>query len=582
MAEEPQEERKYCRKLPCVNHPTVAAVARCEICGNAICKTCIGQYGGAFICSSECWTQRMLKESQSIFSKAGRRLRMKSALSTLAGFAAVVCLCAGALVYIIYPSLTRTSGEKVWDIACSPSVRRYSISGPANAILFFKDDDTVEVVDLVSGEMKWATRIPEGHDEYEAAAIDIHRALLYHENKLVFVRSDRTRPVWQFALSQPHLTAGPIFGNETFFLASSSRKKGSNVEPLLNKRGTTGGNLEEEKTQITDICAVEAASGAELWRRSFDDVVSDALVIHADTLYALALLPEPSPALVDADDGELPKQERRGDSSLISLFALNAATGIEQWKIDLQGNYVFAPAPAAEGLIVVTGDFVYLVSLTGAILWEYPLEEQVVLALRMFEDLLFICTGDGLLACIDISSGRRKWMVDVGVEARCISAASPNVYICGRKLHAGSVAPEKNTSSQPAALRAAAGAVATPSDVENSLLGVDMQTGEKTAGKTVKGRFRLLEGLLYCLSVVEPEQAQDSAGESRGESESFSVLCAYSCLKGEKLWEAYVDGAASNVVLTDAMAVVEIPPEPERADGSNQSGAGRLLGFAMR
>jgi outer membrane protein assembly factor BamB len=563
VTEEQHEQKKFHRKLPCSNHPFVAAVARCEICGKLICRSCIGYYGGEYICSSACWSTRLMKESNEIIHRQGRRRRREILAFAIAGFVGFACAAWIISIFFLYPVFVNRAGTRIWTIAYTPSCFGFAMGGPSDGAFFLlHGDGLLQAVDLFSGKERWSARLPGRHEHCKAVAVDADRVSIHFSNKIVLMRSDRTKPVWEYTSQQPHLSAGPVYANETFFCASSSKETSSNV-------GSEAG-----KEQITDVAAVEASTGSQLWNVSLQGFFADAILTDAHTLYVLGQASgSVRPIASDSLQVSSHVLQNENDSASVShLFALNAVTGEVKWQAVLEGQYARGPFVRPEGIVIATRDFIYLVSRAGEIIWRYPLAEQVVCNIALSDRLLFVQTEDGMLACIDGASGRRKWMCKAGLKADRLLVEPPNIYLCGDKL--GSCSTE--IPSNELSLKGKAPADASP---EKTFYGIDIESGRRYFSRTIPGKSAFSHGVLYSLSTIG-ENPNNSLSVKPGKSGLVSALCAYRCLTGEKTWEIPFEGTACDLVMANDIAIIKVQKEAE-PDTSN-SGAVQLLGIRIK
>lgn len=586
MTENQQDQaKKFRRKLPCVNHPRVAAVAYCAICGNPICKTCIGFHGGSYICSSECWTNKITRESKEIFDRGARSKKWKARLSAFAGAAGILFLFVGAFLFV-HPKITNHMGEKQWELTYAPSCFAFTVKPSANTLVLLRNDGALEAIDAPTGRKIWTARLPEGHEGCKATIIDRNRSIVYYADKVLLCRADRTVPVWEYTLPQVHLSAPPVFLNEVIFLASSSAMSGTEAPLGLQETASNFGmGLKDDRRQISDISAVEISSGAELWKMRLKDVSVEAFLVDGNTVYVLGFEfapPDTGPERKAKSGGAVSDKEGENPEIVSRLFALSSATGRLKWEMELKGRCLLAPVPHPDGIIIPTWDSIHCISSTGTVRWRHPFVGQVILSVDCSADSVFVLTGDGFLTCIDSASGRRTWMAEVGMRAGCIHPAPPNIYICGTK--------QKSAATVPAATRqrfeSMENAVAKSDsnmDAEKTLCVLNVESGERSLAKMIGGRIQFRDSTLYSIRCLDTRQDQESAGVMDEGIRPTSILCAYDCLTGEKTWEALLNGKARELALTDSMAVVKVVPGAGQNDGgSDVESAVRLAAFSLR
>jgi outer membrane protein assembly factor BamB len=561
VTEEPREQKPFRRKLPCSNHPFVVAVAYCEICGKPICRSCLGYYKGNRICSAGCWTSMMLKESAEIFGKPRRRKRWGKLALAAAGFAAFVCIAWIFSVFMLRPALVDRAGTRSWTITYTPSCFGFTIGNPSDGVFFLLNDTgLLQALDLFSGKERWSAQLRGKHKQCKAIAVDADRVGVYFSNKIVLMRSDRTKPVWEYVLQQPFLSAEPMYANETFFCASSSKASSSDD---LSEAG---------KEDIAHLVAIEASTGSQLWDVSIQGLFANAIFVDEHTLYVLGRVNDNvHPSAGDSFHVFSFSLQNENDSASAShLFALNAATGQFKWQAVLEGQYSRTPFVRPEGIIITTREFIYLVSRAGEVAWRYPLAEQVVCNIAFSDKLLFVQTEDGMLACIDAASGRRKWMCKVGLKADRLSVEPPNVYLCGDSCGGYSSIIGENE------LPAKAAADANP---EKTFYGIDIKSGRRYVSRTIPGKSTFSHGILYSISALG-EIPGSSYSNATDESDLLSALCAYRCLSGEKTWEVPFEGSACDLVMANDIAIIKV--QKKTVSGEFNSGAVQLIGIRIK
>jgi len=186
--------------------------------------------------------------------------------------------------------------------------------------------------------------------------------------------------------------------------------------------GSTGG----------DVIAMDAESGAEIWRKPFEVSSSGGLgCAPAEVSVPLYGTPVVLGELlyVAGFDGK--------------VYAINTASGAERWIYPRQGNlHSFVGGLAVnEGSLYIgsIGGVIYaLEAETGDLIWQLETGGQIWATPTIDGDTLFIGTFDKKLYAIDINSGSEKWQQPFETQGPIISTPVVNngiVYISSFDRH---------------------------------------------------------------------------------------------------------------------------------------------------
>lgn len=160
--------------------------------------------------------------------------------------------------------------------------------------------------------------------------------------------------------------------------------------------------------------SLDAATGRERWRAPLDGGLPGTPVIVAETVHLVA--------------GDGSWEIGQGD---VRIVAFDTASGAVRWSETLSTSRPPVPAPAADS------DRVYLANVgsdghvraldldTGAEVWRFVAPFAVVASPTLVDDILYLTSLDGRLYALDAGTGRPRWDVGIGREAKLL--ASPVV-----------------------------------------------------------------------------------------------------------------------------------------------------------
>jgi outer membrane protein assembly factor BamB len=100
-----------------------------------------------------------------------------------------------------------------------------------------------------------------------------------------------------------------------------------------------------------------------------------------------------------------------------AVYALDAKSGKEVWKVDLAGAVVSAPALGEDGTLYVSslGKSVYAIDAErGSILWRYDTSDGVWASPTLHEGVIYVGDASGNFYAIDAARGQGLWQLDLG------------------------------------------------------------------------------------------------------------------------------------------------------------------------
>ncbi|MBI5118631.1 PQQ-binding-like beta-propeller repeat protein [Candidatus Poribacteria bacterium] len=606
------------RKLPCVNHPKTPAAARCQVCGNPICSQCLTSYEGAQICSSQCWNARVTSESATAATEEKARRRKKEKVAdravTIVLLSAFIIIVAVAGIFA-YVKLSNHAGEKIWEYSDSAGYLSFSIQPDSNT-LFLLSRDKLEAIHSLTGRSTWSVKLPERVSSPRIFIIDDDRCLLSLKNKVLLCGSAQATPMWVYSAPQPFMSARPVFFDNRLYSASSAggyptfysgedsdyfdrdyyyleedfdSEEGEDLSVSWRKRSQ--GQDKEEKKAST-VSSVDMTSGAQLWKTELEDRRVGGLMADKDYVYVVAYDFDDdlrSRYRLQAEDTKSGAEQQAGSDEQVGsaqLWALNAATGKAEWKLEGGGGFVIPPMMSGEGIVFSTEKNIYLISASGQIKWTYPIPDKLISSFQPYTDKLFVSTSDGFLFCLDLATGQKKWMTEIGDDPGRIVVSPPLLYVSGlarREEVERKVIPTKRWQGSEDLLKKAL----KPSGptYEKILLGIDIESGQtRVSIPKITGNFAHGGGVLYALRYFEWMQFLDASADPTQLSKTVSNLGAYDALSGEKIWETAIEGYASNLSLgKNAVFITARFQEVSlAADQGNKIIPTRLIGISLQ
>lgn len=122
------------------------------------------------------------------------------------------------------------------------------------------------------------------------------------------------------------------------------------------------------------------------------------------------------------------------------LFAIDAATGKEKWRLELETGFVASAAYIDK--VIYIGDYDGLLraleATTGKEIWTFKAEMQIDASPTAYHDNLLVTSEDGTLYCVKRANGELIWKYETGDQLRCgASLAGNRTYLggCDGKLH---------------------------------------------------------------------------------------------------------------------------------------------------
>lgn len=156
---------------------------------------------------------------------------------------------------------------------------------------------------------------------------------------------------------------------------------GGNVQPVVANGRVVVGTLDGM------VAALDADTGAELWRVQTGGAILGTAAIAADTVF------------IGSQDG--------------LIYALNAATGAEQWAYATEGGIWAAPLIVDDIVTIGSrdGTFYALDAKSGTIRWTFATGAPITMsaAYSESEHLIFIGAENSRAFALDVRSGTLRW-----------------------------------------------------------------------------------------------------------------------------------------------------------------------------
>lgn len=188
--------------------------------------------------------------------------------------------------------------------------------------------------------------------------------------------------------------------------AGSTRRETLKTVGTVGLAGLTG-------TGVASVSSAHGSRGNEFERSTADSVAPGETIWQFEVEAAPDYGISSSPTVVD---GTVVFGTDGGN-----VYALDAATGSQQWSYDLIGS-TSASAAIYDGTVFIVnsgGDFVALDLQTGQKQWEFNgdaayLDNQLMSSPLLSEGTLYVGMGDGNLYALDADSGEMEWTFQTG------------------------------------------------------------------------------------------------------------------------------------------------------------------------
>lgn len=310
--------------------------------------------------------------------------------------------------------LDANSGNLVWKyktggpIPCSPA-----ISNPT--VYFLSYDGTCYALNAGNGKVRWTFKT-DGEKKFSARGI--------HGNE---PRDMMMEDNWDTYLSSPSISEGLLYiGSGSGYCYALETGTGK----LKWKFRTNGvahsspavafGNVYIGSWD-TYLYALDKKTGAEKWK----------FKTGIDTIYHNQTGIQSSPLI---DDSTLYFGCR--DSR---LYALNAVTGELRWKKFNRGSWVIvSPVVYGDKLIYLTSDsrkVIALNKLTGDSIYQSDVKAYIFSSPAIADETLYFGGFNGIIAAIDVNSGRKKWGYEVdGSKQDMYQLLNPDSSLNDRKV----------------------------------------------------------------------------------------------------------------------------------------------------
>lgn len=207
----------------------------------------------------------------------------------------------------------------------------------------------------------------------------------------------------------------------------------------------------------SELLALDAGNGTELWSRSVDPIPGVAPAVEANTSFTIETSGEATAVSARrlATGEQLWRQQLGGEPGTSpavvngtvyvglgsTMYALDAATGTVAWTHEGDGAFVASPAIADGGLFTVSlsepgrGDVVYgLDASSGDELWTNTIDGPSGGAIAVHGGELFVPSVSGWLYSFDASNGHYGLNTSLGDDDFAAPAVTDGtVYLAGRE-----------------------------------------------------------------------------------------------------------------------------------------------------
>ncbi len=204
------------------------------------------------------------------------------------------------------------------------------------------------------------------------------------------------------------------------FPAEPSRGNAFYATPVLDNDQLIIGDYQ------SNLYGINPKTGAQLW--IFDGAKSlyvGHVLVENDKIYApnsdynLYALDQKQDVLWKAETGNNLWAEPASDGDVIYqasmdhfLYALDANTGQEIWKVDVGGALGYAPALNGEGKLFIgtlANELIALNKLDGSVEWRFPTTDAVWSKPLYNEEILYFGDVSGNFYAVDAVSGTLNW-----------------------------------------------------------------------------------------------------------------------------------------------------------------------------
>lgn len=494
--------------------------------------------------------------------RAQKEKKLDRAVS-VAMWVALAVFVTGAVLFVRMKMLD-TSGQKIWELSeINPRHAEYEVLPDFGLIYLLSADNEMKAVDTETGKLRWNVKLPDEASRSEFVVVDGNHCLAYYGDTVWMCSSEIPAPLWKFTVPNARVIAEPASATDRVFIAATR------VGPTFPSGAGAGGGA--------IVSAVNINSGALLWESEFEDTSADLMLAERGRVF---LIGRRSKAIAHGQPS--PRDATMQQGTRVRM--LDGLTGECEWTKDFSGDAYSTVVSTGAGIVLWNQENMRFLSTDGRAQWEYALLEQPVCTAESCGGYLYISTKDGYLSCIDLASGHRKWMTEIGEEAGKAVVCPPLAYVSGLvrldTASAGFTLSEKIDKSENLLDKALKHVL---SNYDMVLQGIDVGSGEtRWTIPKIRGDFEYGEGFLYALRYVEREQFYDASADLSEMTKTISNLGAYDAITGERIWETGIDGFASDVRLARNVAVVETRPIASGSRVASDQGPVRLIGISLR
>lgn len=301
---------------------------------------------------------------------------------------------------------------------------------------------------------------------------------------------------------------------------------------------------------IGSVGATESSPGDERWRVDFSSpdslsrpslspVVDGSLFVNKDAVHALTAstgeeewqFDVGETRLLDSpivSDGtvfvatDVPFSSETRDESDTAVYALDAATGTQEWQFDAYERSV-APLLVTDDTVFIPGQFcVYAVdAATGDQRWQFKVGYGVEDGLTVSDGTLYVGDSEGNVFAVDVATGEEMWRFDVGMRL------TTELTVADDTLFVGVMA---DAEQQPAGadLQYYVSALDGTTGDERWRFTLDTATGEDDPG--------IVDPSIEFVT-VEDDTVFAGSDECYTDSSACSSLYALDATTGEETWQ---------------------------------------------
>ncbi|MFC6768363.1 PQQ-binding-like beta-propeller repeat protein [Natrinema soli] len=266
------------------------------------------------------------------------------------------------------------------------------------------------------------------------------------------------------------------------------------------------------------VHALTASTGDEEWQFGVGETrLLDSPIVSDGTVFVAT---------------DVPFGSETQDESDTSVYALDAATGTQEWQFDAYEQSV-APLVVADDTVFIPGQFcVYAVdAATGDQRWQFEVGYGVEDGLTVSDGTLYVGDSDGNVFAVNVATGEEAWRFDVGMRLTTELTVADGTLFVGAMSDAEQQPAGADLQYYISALDGATGD-------ERWRFTLDTATGEDDPG--------IVSPRLEFVTVVD-DTVFAGSDECYGNSSACSSLYAVDATTGEETWQFEASGSVDTM-----------------------------------